>query len=205
MASRPDYAGAILIDRIRESLLTTASPRLAGDQDFGALGTEPARALVPAAVLIPIIRAPEPRLLLTTRTATLRTHGGQVAFPGGRIDPDDEGPVAAALREAEEEIGLNPSDVDVIGMGDPYQTGTGYTVLPVIGAIGHGLSYRLSPHEVADLFEVPLAFALDPANHLLREAEWKGRMRRYYVIEWEGRTIWGATAGMLVNLSARLW
>jgi 8-oxo-dGTP pyrophosphatase MutT (NUDIX family) len=193
-----------LIERIRTSLLTSAAPVLAGDQDFGALGTEPSRLLVPAAVLVPIVRAPEPRLLLTTRTAHLRNHAGQVAFPGGRIDDSDEGPVAAALREAQEEIGLAPHHVEVVGMADPYQTGTGYSVRPVVGVIDPGLPLAPNPAEVADLFEVPLHFALDPANHLLRETEWKGRMRRYYVIEWEGRTIWGATAGMLVNLSARL-
>lgn len=177
---------------------------LSGDQDFGPLGTPPSRALVPAAVLVPIVRTPEPRLLLTTRTAHLRSHAGQVAFPGGRIDADDEGPVAAALREAQEEIGLDPAHVDVMGLGDPYETGTGYSVHPVVGSIEPGLSFVPNPSEVADVFDVPLEFALDPANHLLRESEWQGRMRRYYVIEWNDRTIWGATAGMLVNLSARL-
>ena len=160
--------------------------------------------LVPAAVLVPIIRAPDPRLLLTTRTSHLRNHAGQVAFPGGRIDTGDDGPVAAALREAQEEIGLEPSAVEVMGMGDVYQTGTGYSVQPVVGTIEPGLSLSPNPHEVADLFEVPLDFVLDRRNHLLREAEWKGRLRRYYVIEYDGRMIWGATAGMLVNLASRL-
>jgi 8-oxo-dGTP pyrophosphatase MutT (NUDIX family) len=193
-----------LIERVRAGLLASGSPVLAGDQDFGSFGTTPSGMLVPAAVLVPIIRAPDPRLLLTTRTSHLRNHAGQVAFPGGRIDTGDDGPVAAALREAQEEIGLEPSAVEVMGMGDVYQTGTGYSVQPVVGAIEPGLSLSPNPHEVADLFEVPLDFVLDRRNHLLREAEWKGRLRRYYVIEYEGRMIWGATAGMLVNLASRL-
>ncbi|TPE63740.1 CoA pyrophosphatase [Sandaracinobacter neustonicus] len=193
-----------LIDRVRSGLLNPAGPVLAGDQDFGSFGTTPGGLLVPAAVLVPIVRAPEPRLLLTTRTAHLRNHAGQVAFPGGRIDPGDVGPVEAALREAQEEIGLDPAAVEVIGIDEPYQTGTGYRVQPVVGSIEPDLPFVPNPQEVADLFEVPLDYALDPKNHVLREAMWKGRMRRYYVIEWEGRTIWGATAGMLVNLSARL-
>lgn len=171
---------------------------IAGDW---AEGPDPA---VPAAVLVPLLARPEPSLLLTERTAHLRNHAGQVAFPGGRVDPDDAGPVAAALREAEEEVGLAPDLVRVLGQADPYLTATGYLVTPVVGAIPPDPPLRLNSDEVADVFEVPLGFALDPANHQLREAEWRGRLRRFYVIEWQGRTIWGATAAMLVNLSARL-
>ena len=193
-----------LIERIRTGLDKPAVPSLAGDQDFGALGIPVPRLLVPAAVLVPIIPAPNPKLLLTTRTSHLRNHAGQVAFPGGRIDATDDGPVMAALREAQEEVGLMPSSVQILGLSDPYRTGTGYEVRPVVGLVPETPDLRLNPDEVADTFEVPLEYALDPVNHILREAEWKGQMRRYYVIEWEGRTIWGATAGMLVNLAGRL-
>ncbi|WP_235976497.1 CoA pyrophosphatase [Sandaracinobacteroides hominis] len=193
-----------LVDRLRLSLSSDRKPVLAGDQDFGVFGTDAKLDFVPAAVLMPVVRRPEPGLLLTTRTANMRNHAGQVAFPGGRVDDVDDGPVAAALREAQEEIGLRPDQVEIIGLADRYQTGTGYAVDPVVGLIDPGLEFVPNPFEVADLFEVPLAFALDPANQQIREAEWKGRMRRFYVIEWEGRMIWGATAGMLVNLTARL-
>lgn len=159
---------------------------------------------VPAAVLIPVIDRPMPGLLLTTRTAHLRSHAGQVAFPGGRIDPQDADAVTAALREAYEEIGLPASRVDIIGVDQPYETATGYTIRPVVGLLPPDLDYSLSDHEVADIFEVPLAYVLDRSNHQLREAEYRGVMRRYFAIEWEERTIWGATAGMLVNLAARL-
>lgn len=193
-----------LIERIRTGLDKPAAPRLSGDQDFGSAGTPVPGLLVPAAVLVPIIPAPEPRLLLTTRTSHLRNHAGQVAFPGGRIDDADDGPITAALREAEEEVGLSPASVQILGLSDPYRTGTGYEVRPVVGVLPEHLDLKLNPDEVADTFEVPLGYVLDPANHLLREAHWKGKLRRFYVIEWEGRMIWGATAGMLVNLAGRL-
>ncbi|MCG2841518.1 CoA pyrophosphatase [Sandaracinobacter sp. RS1-74] len=194
-----------LIERIRTSLDRPIAPKLRGDQDFGEHGTHPpAGLLVPAAVLVPIIPAPQPKLLLTTRTPHLRSHAGQVAFPGGRIDDTDDGPVMAALREAEEEVGLPPASVQVLGLSDPYRTGTGYEVRPVVGLLPETLDLKANPAEVADVFQVPLEYVLDPANHHLREAEWQGRMRRYYSIEWDGRLIWGATAGMLVNLAGRL-
>lgn len=199
-----------LIERIRTGLERPAHPKIFGDGDIApgpearAHGAAPATKLVPAAVLMPIIDARSPRLLLTTRTPHLRSHAGQVAFPGGRIDAGDDGAVAAALREAQEEVGLAPADVRVIGLSDPYRTGTGYEVRPVVGLVPEFPHLKLNPDEVADTFEVPLEFVLDPANHVLREAIWQGRMRRYYAIEWRGRMIWGATAGMLVNLSARI-
>ena len=158
----------------------------------------------PAAVLVAITDRPEPGVILTQRTDSLRRHAGQVAFPGGRIDPGDADATAAALREAEEEIALPRHAVDVIGVADSYLTVTGYAVIPVIGVIAPDLSYRANEAEVADVFEVPLAFVLDSANQIQVSAEWKGRMRTYYEINWHDRRIWGATAAMIVNLSRRL-
>ncbi|MBA3878838.1 MAG: CoA pyrophosphatase [Sphingobium sp.] len=157
-----------------------------------------------AAVLVAITDRREPGLILTQRTETLRRHAGQVAFPGGRIDPEDEDAIAAALREAEEEIALPPSAVRVIGTADRYRTGTGYDVTPVIGIVPADLLLVPAEAEVAAVFEVPLDYVLDPANHREASAEWQGRTRRFYEIHWENRRIWGATAGMIVNLSRRL-
>lgn len=157
-----------------------------------------------AAVLVPVTDRAEPGVILTQRTDTLRRHAGQVAFPGGRVDPEDADVVAAALREAEEEIALPPAAVRVIGAGDRYRTGTGYDVTPIIGIIPPDLVLVPSEAEVAAVFEVPLAFLLDPANHREASVEWQGRMRSFYEIHWGDRRIWGATAGMIVNLSRRL-
>jgi 8-oxo-dGTP pyrophosphatase MutT (NUDIX family) len=157
-----------------------------------------------AAVLVPIVDRPEPTMLFTTRTAHLSTHAGQVSFPGGRVDPEDADAVAAALREAEEEIGLDPALVEVIGAADLYRTITGYDVTPVLAVLPPDLA--LTPHEaeVADMFEVPLAHILSPDSHQRRTLDWQGQERRYFEILWEDRRIWGATAAMIVNLSRRL-
>jgi 8-oxo-dGTP pyrophosphatase MutT (NUDIX family) len=189
-----------LADRLRASLAAAPpSGLLAGDIAEG--GPERLRE---AAVLVAITRRAEPGVLLTVRREHLRTHAGQVAFPGGRIDADDPSTAAAALREAEEEIGLPPRLVELWGTADPYRTITGYRVTPVLGSVPPDLS--LTPHEgeVADLFEAPLAFLLDPANQRAVEVEYRGRMRPYYQIDWQGRRVWGATAAMLVNLTRRL-
>jgi 8-oxo-dGTP pyrophosphatase MutT (NUDIX family) len=197
-----------LAERIRDALAREAAPRHGGDADVGAAGgAAPGprpEALVPAAVLMAVTDRAEPGLILTRRTETLRTHAGQIAFPGGRIDPGDAGPVAAALREAEEEIALPRGEVRVLGVADPWHTTTGFRVAPVVGLVPPGLPLQPCAREVAELFEVPLAHVLDPRHHQLREAEWQGVRRRFYVIEWQGRAIWGATAGMLVNLAGRL-
>ena len=156
-----------------------------------------------AAVLVAITDRPEPGLVLTQRRDDMRTHAGQIAFPGGRIDQGEDA-VSAALREAQEELGLNPALVRLLGQADPYVTVTGYWVSPVIGVIPPDIVLVPNPEEVADWFEAPLDFVLDPANQRQMSAEYRGRTRHYYQIDWNGRQIWGATAAMLVNLSRRL-
>jgi 8-oxo-dGTP pyrophosphatase MutT (NUDIX family) len=146
----------------------------------------------------------EPTVILTLRTDNVRRHAGQVAFPGGRLDPEDDGPVAAALREAEEEIGLPRALVEVIGTADIYRTVTGYEVTPVVGVVPPNVPLEPQPSEVAAIFEAPLHYLLDPEHQLVRTVLWQGRERTYYEIEHEGRRIWGATAAMIVNLSRRL-
>ena len=157
----------------------------------------------PAAVLVAITDRPDPGLILTTRRDNLRTHAGQVAFPGGRID-HGETPVQAALREANEELGLDPAEVTLFGEADPYRTVTGYCVTPVVGLVPPNLELTPNPAEVAGWFEAPLDFVLDPANQHRMSAEFRGRTRHYYQIDWQGRRIWGATAAMLVNLTRRV-
>ncbi len=188
-----------LADRLRTALSTPAAERpLEGD-----LPELRAMADVPAAVLVAITERPEPGVILTVRRENMRTHAGQIAFPGGRLDPD-EAPVAAALREAHEEILLDPAAVEVIGAIDPYRTVTGYVVTPVIGVIPPDLPLEPHEHEVADWFEAPLAVLLDTGNQQRRSALFQGVERHYYEIMWNGRRIWGATAAMIVNLSRRL-
>ncbi|MCT8002460.1 CoA pyrophosphatase [Sphingomonas sanguinis] len=157
-----------------------------------------------AAVLVPVTDRAEPGVVLTQRTENLRNHAGQIAFPGGRADPGDADLVATALREAEEEIGLSPGAVTIVGLADRYRTVTGFEVTPVLGVIPPDLTLHPAEAEVADLFEVPLAFLLDPAHHHRVSAPWRGRTRHFYEILWTDRRIWGATAAMIVNLSRRL-
>lgn len=156
-----------------------------------------------AAVLVAITEREKPGLILTVRREHMRTHAGQVAFPGGRID-DGEDAVAAALREAWEELALPCDQAKVLGLADPYRTVTDYVVTPVIARVPADLNLRPNPDEVADWFEAPLDFVLDPANQHRMSAEFRGATRHYYQINWEGRQIWGATAAMLVNLTRRL-
>lgn len=166
---------------------------------------EPLRPLKDAAVLVPLIARPEGvTVLLTRRADTLAKHTGQIAFPGGRLDPG-EGPVEAALREAHEEVGLDPALVEPVGLSTRYETITGYVVTPVAAFVDPTATITPAPAEVAEAFEVPLTFLLDPANHQRRFYETEtGERRWYYAMPWEGRFIWGATAGMLRALYARL-
>lgn len=159
---------------------------------------------VAAAVLVAITDRTEPGLILTRRPETMRKHPGQVAFPGGRRDDGDADLVSAALREAQEEIALDPAHVTLVGMADPYRTITGFEVTPVLGVIPPDLPLHPNEEEVAAIFEVPLGFVFDPANHVRRAVDWHGETRHYYEMHWGGFRIWGATAAMLVNLSRRL-
>lgn len=174
---------------------------LTGDQHDGDLTA--ADTLLPAAVLIAVTDRADPGVILTQRTDTMSRHPGQIAFPGGRIDPGED-VITAALREAEEEIALPRAKVRVIGEADSYRTVTGFQVTPVIGIIPPDLVFTPSEAEVASVFEVPLAFLLDEANHVEATLEWQGHDRHYYEIMWNERRIWGATAAMIVNLARRL-
>ncbi len=157
----------------------------------------------PAAVLIAVTDRAEPGVLLTHRPQDMRAHPGQVAFPGGKLDPGEDA-VRAALREAHEELAIDAASVRVIGASDRYVTGTGYDVTPVLGLVPPDLPIVPNPREVAAWFEAPLGFVLDPANHVQKEAEWLGRTRPYIEIEWQGHRIWGITAAILANLGRRL-
>ena len=163
------------------------------------------RKLKPAGVLVPLINRPQGvTLLLTQRTAHLQKHAGQISFPGGGWEPGDPDLVSTALRETEEEIGLDRSHVEVLGQLETYETSTAYGVAPVVGWVEPPFTLNVDPFEVAEAFEVPLAFVLDTANHKRESATRDGRQRFFYVLPYEDRYIWGATAGMLVNLSEAL-
>jgi 8-oxo-dGTP pyrophosphatase MutT (NUDIX family) len=161
--------------------------------------------LRPAAVLLPIVERAEPHALFTRRTEDLPSHAGQICFPGGRYHPDDNTLIQTALREMEEEIGLSPDKVEIAGFLDSYETlNTRFIILPVVGYLRPGFELSVNPREVAEVFEAPLSYILDPKNQVFKSVERDGVLREFYAIEYESHTIWGATAAMIVNLSERL-
>jgi len=177
----------------------TGDFRLNGPREVAA-----SHAVSEAAVLVPLVeRAGGLHVLLTERSGDLSSHAGQVAFPGGRIDPEDKDAADAALREAHEEIGLERHFVEVAGFLDPYETGTRFRVVPVVGFVHLGFTLTLNPAEVDEAFEVPLAFLMNPDNHERHSAVWQGKQRTFYAMPYQGHYIWGATAGMIVNLYER--
>jgi 8-oxo-dGTP pyrophosphatase MutT (NUDIX family) len=162
------------------------------------------RQLAPAAVLLPILVRTEPSVLFTRRTPHLSRHAGQVSFPGGRLHADDPSLVSTALRETEEETGIGPAFVQIAGFLDGYETGTGFAILPVVGLLREGFVLAPDPNEVEEIFEVPLAFLLDPLNRERRSMDWQGRPREFYAFAYGSHYIWGATAGILVNFADRV-
>ena len=161
--------------------------------------------LRPAAVLIPVVEREMPTVLLTTRAAHLNEHPGQISFPGGKIETSDASPLDAALREADEEIGLKRDFVDPVGYLDVYATGFGFRIMPVLARVKPGFELAVSKDEVYDVFEVPLAFLMDPVNHKVGTKEFRGMQRSFYEMPFEQRYIWGATAGMLRALYERIY
>jgi 8-oxo-dGTP pyrophosphatase MutT (NUDIX family) len=207
MATKRDDIGRRLVPVERHApAWSNPVAGIRGDHDLTP-GDIPATGapLMRAAVLVPLVERPEGwTVLLTQRTDHLHHHAGQISFPGGRAEDADETPVATALRECEEEIGLDRRHVDIVGALDTYQTGTGFLIAPIVGLISPGFDLTLDAFEVKEAFEVPLAFVLDPTNHQRQSRVWNGRERHFYVLPYENRYIWGATAGMLVNLHAKL-
>lgn len=163
------------------------------------------RPIRPAAVLVPIVDHPEPTVLLTQRAQHLPDHAGQVSFPGGKIDKSDANPKASALREAEEEIGLERANVEPLGYLDLYMTTLGYRIVPVVARIKPGFALRLNADEVDATFEVPLAYLMDQNNVQRHSREWQGMTRHYYAITFDDRYIWGVTAGILRNMFDRIY
>jgi len=183
-----------------------SNPRGDHDLDPEGFAVAPHQPHRLAAVLVPILATESGlRVLLTTRAAHLRDHSGQVAFPGGKIDPGDPSPAHTALREAQEEIGLFPDDVRPLGYLDPYLSATGFLVTPLVGLVEPGSPFAPNPDEVAEIFEVPLDHLMDPSRHLVRMRSWQGRMRLYYAIPFGERLIWGVTAGIVHNLYERMF
>jgi 8-oxo-dGTP pyrophosphatase MutT (NUDIX family) len=214
LAPRAEAHGKEFFDRVRRrlsldvpaALHDPAAPAVRGDLDLNPetwtkLGVA---ALKPASVLIAVVDRPAPTVILTQRTDDLPSHAGQIAFPGGKIDAEDTTPAGAALREAWEEIGLAPALVEPLGYLDLYLTFSGFRILPTVARVEPGFVLTPNRNEVADIFEVPLAFLMSPENHQLKSRDWKGIVRHYYEIPYQNRYIWGVTAGILRNLYDRI-
>jgi 8-oxo-dGTP pyrophosphatase MutT (NUDIX family) len=189
------------------ALTDPSAPATRGDLDLDPALWERAgvAATRPAAVLVPVVAHPEPTVLLTVRTPDLPSHAGQIAFPGGKIDPHDETPLAAAIREGEEEIGLDPRLLEPIGYLDLYLTFSGYRILPVLVRVAPDYVLTVNPAEVDEAFEVPLSFLMEPANHAQKTREWRNIERTYLEMPYGDRYIWGITAGILRNLHERIY
>jgi 8-oxo-dGTP pyrophosphatase MutT (NUDIX family) len=212
----PLIIGRDFFDRARKKLTLEVPPALTDHSitDFvrGDLDRDPVKwekagvtANRPAAVLVPVVDHAEPGVLLTMRTSELPSHPGQIAFPGGKIDAADASPLAAALREADEEIGLDAALIEPIGYLDLYLTFSGFRILPVLARVIPNYELRINASEVADAFEVPLAFVMDEANHKRGSRDWKGIRREYYEMPFGERYIWGVTAGILRNLYEKIY
>ena len=208
-------SAASFYDRVRSRLSFDVPPGLVDPNiipESGDPGTDRMLEIIareqpvrPAAVLIPVVDHDEPTVLLTQRSAHLNEHAGQIAFPGGKIDATDRSPLDAALREAEEEVGLDRSFVDPIGYLDLYGTGFGFRILPTVARVKPGFKLTINHSEVDDAFEVPLSFLMNPANHQLHSKEFRGMERSYYAMPFAERYIWGATAGILLVLYERIY
>ena len=202
-----DRARARLDLRVPPGLTDLSVPVTRGDLDLDPEMWERAgvSATKPAAVLVPVVDRPDPGVILTVRTSELPSHAGQIAFPGGKIDNADAGPLAAALREAQEEIGLPARLIEPIGYLDVYLTFSGFRILPVVARVEPDYKLVLNAAEVADAFEVPLAFLMGPENHQRHTRDWKGIRREYYAMPYQERYIWGVTAGILRNMYERIY
>ncbi|MGH1351322.1 MAG: CoA pyrophosphatase [Methyloligellaceae bacterium] len=204
-----NYINDRLEQDIPETLFDPGIAALNGDHvlNMDVEGTTGlAEKIRPAAVLVPIVKYTDRlSLILTTRSAHLSSHAGQVAFPGGKVDEEDVTIIDTALRETEEEVGIHRKNIEILGYLDSYQTATGFRILPIVGIIEEGYSYNIDRNEVEDLFEVPLKFLMSPENHKKESLFWRNKDRHFYSMPYEDRNIWGATAGIIRNLYERLY